>query len=319
MVHGSKSLLLLIPLKQRELRHPQEPIVILFKQTHLGCQLQAQRSKHCPDSFVLVCRKEEQIAVFSSHGADKHRHFFLCHELCKRRFPAAVLPDGNIGKPFCSVIFRKAYQLVNLLSWHAALSFGVDAPDSSPIFNRVFKYGKFTVLYRLRHIRKLHPETDVRLVRTIAVHRLLPCHPWYRQRHGHSQHFFKHFLKQPLVYINHVIHIHKGKLHIDLRKFRLAVCSQILVPETFRNLKIPVAPGAHQELLKKLRRLGKGIESSLVDTARHKVVPCTLRRAADKDRRLYLQKSFICKELPGQRGNFAPHHEVPLHVRPSQV
>ena len=72
-----------------------------------------------------------------------------------------------------------------------ALAFGIDSPDRTAVFYRTFKYSELTVSYHLRHVMKLHAETDIRLIGTIAVHRLLPGHPRDRKFNIKSQYLFK--------------------------------------------------------------------------------------------------------------------------------
>ena len=43
---------------------------------------------------------------------------------------------------------------------------------------------------------------------------------------------------------------------IDLGEFRLAVCAQIFITETFGDLVVTVKAGNHQQLFEQLRRLG---------------------------------------------------------------
>ena len=52
--------------------------------------------------------------------------------------------------------------------------------------------------------------------------------------------------KKTFVDFHYFILIHKGKLHIDLRKFRLTVRTKIFIAETFCNLEIAIISGAHQ-------------------------------------------------------------------------
>ena len=127
------------------------------------------------------------------------------------------------------------------------------------------------------------------------------------------------FCQKALIDVDHIIHIHEGKLHVDLGKLRLTVCPQVLVPEAFCKLEIAVASGAHEKLLEKLGRLRQRVEMPVVDTAWHKVIPGSLRCASHKNRRLDLKKSLFCKELAGQCGHLASHQQVSLHVRSAQI
>ena len=68
--------------------------------------------------------------------------------------------------------------------------------------------------------------------------------------------FFRH--------IHDVFLIDKAQLHIDLRKFRLPVGTQVLVTEAAHDLEVFLKAGDHQQLLEKLGRLRQGIKAPLV-------------------------------------------------------
>ncbi len=70
---------------------------------------------------------------------------------------------------------------------------------------------------------KLHTKTDIRLIGTIAVHRLLPSHPRDRKFNIKAQYLFKELCQKPFIHLDHVVHIHEGQFHIDLGKFSLTV------------------------------------------------------------------------------------------------
>ena len=176
-------------------------------------------------------------------------HFDVSRE---RGFHGSIFLNCNISKSLGTEIFCKCHQLVNLLTRHCSLSFCVDTTDCSSVLNRPFEHNKFTVFHSLCHIHQFHTETGIRFVRTVAVHRFLPCHSLDRKLYIHIQNFLEQFCKETLVDFDHVIYIHKGKLHIDLGKLRLSVCTKILVTETFCDLDIAVTSGTHQKLFVKL-------------------------------------------------------------------
>ena len=67
--------------------------------------------------------------------------------------------------------------------------------------------------------------------------------------HVNAADFLENFLKKPLVDVEDVLHVHEGQLHVDLSKFRLAVCPQILVAVAACKLEVAVEAGAHEKLL----------------------------------------------------------------------
>ena len=245
--------------------------------------------------------------------------FFFCHEFSKGRLESAVFLHCQIGKSFGPEILGKIHQGINLFPWHSPLAFGVDSSDAAALGQSILKYGEFALFYHMGYICKLHPEAQIRLVGAKPVHGLLPGHSWEGEGKFYIQQFLEQLMHKPLIDVNHIIHIHKGKLHVDLGKLRLPVGPQVLIPITSGQLEIPVVAGTHEKLFKQLGRLGKGIEGAWMNTAGNQIIPCSLRRTLNKRGGLDLKESFLCQKLPGENRNSASEHHVSLNVRPSQI
>ena len=56
--------------------------------------------------------------------------------------------------------------------------------------------------------------------------------------------------------IEYVVHADEGHLEVELRELELPVRALVLVTEAARDLKIPLDPGDHEQLLHLLGRLG---------------------------------------------------------------
>ena len=157
--------------------------------------------------------------------------------------------DCNICKTLCAIALCKINECIDLLSWHCALSLGIDTAHASAGFNRILEYDKFTILHNICHIAKLHAKPEIRLVGTETLHRLFVCHTLDWKLHIHADHFLEQLCKQTLIDIDNIIDIHERKLHINLCKFRLSVGTQILITIAACDLEITVVAGAHQKLL----------------------------------------------------------------------
>jgi hypothetical protein len=59
----------------------------------------------------------------------------------------------------------------------------------------------------------------------------------------------------------------KRHLYIDLGELRLAIRAKVFIPEAPDNLKVSVKPGDHQNLLKKLGRLGQCVKMARAEPA----------------------------------------------------
>ena len=67
MMHGNETILFFGPLKQWELRNPQETEIVFFQQIQTLCQMQTQCTEHIPNNFFLVRSKQQQVSRFSVH------------------------------------------------------------------------------------------------------------------------------------------------------------------------------------------------------------------------------------------------------------
>ena len=166
---------------------------------------------------------------------------------------------------------------------------------------------------------QFHTKTHIRFVRTKTVHSFLPCNSLNWKLDIHIQNFFKQISKESLIYIDNIVYVYKGKLHIDLCKFRLTVCTKVLITETTCDLNVTVISGAHQKLFVQLRRLWKAVERTWMDSGRNKVISRTFRCTLTKHWCLNFKESFVCEEFTGEHHNFALHHQISLKVRSSQV
>ena len=260
MVHGHEAAFLLGVFKERELRHPQELKIILFQQIQLPCQFQAQIAQHVVDHLVAVRGKQQQIARLAAHGGHQRAHLLLRHELGKGRFQAAVLVDRHISQTLGPETLGILHQGVDLLSGHMALALGVDAADGTAALQGVLEHRELAALHYLRHVLKLHTKAQVRLVGAETVHGLLPGHPGQGKGQVVITNLFKQLLQQTLIDVQHLVHVHKGQLHVDLGELRLSVRPQILVPVAAGDLEIAVITRAHEQLLEQLGRLGQRVK-----------------------------------------------------------
>ena len=168
-------------------------------------------------------------------------------------------------------------------------------------------------------VRDLEPEPGVGLVDPEPVHRLPVTHP----RDGGPDLFAENVAEdaghEPFHHPEDVLPVDERHLDVDLRELGLPVGAQVLVAEALDDLRIPVVPGDHQDLLEQLRGLGKGVEHPRVDAGRHQVVPRPLGGALCQHRRLHLEESVLEEVLPHGAGKHRAFHEHRLDRRPPQV
>ena len=320
MVHCHESLLLVAPLKQRELDDPQEIELVVVDEAQLLAQFQAQRAEHVPHDLVLVRRDEQQVALLAVHPLDDRRDLLFRHELGKRALHAAVVLELDVRKALGAVSLGKSHQRVDLLAGHAALSLDVNTADGAVLHcGRICKDRKSAVLHKIRQVHQLHAEPGIGLVRAVIVHRVDPLHPLKRDLYVNVKSLLADILDQALIHVDNVVNIHEGKLHIRLRELGLPVRAKILVAEALRDLEVAVEAGAHEQLFEQLGRLGKRVEIAGMHAAGHKIVPRAFGRGLAQDRCLDLEESLACHELAHTLDHPAAQDQPSLHIGTAKV
>ena len=147
------------------------------------------------------------------------------------------------------------------------------------------------------------------------IHSLLPSQPGnFRElpSHGPLHEKGEHALQMA----EHILLLHKGKLHIHLGELRLAVRAQIFIPKAPGNLIVLIHAAHHEQLFEDLRGLGQRIEGPGMHAAGHQVIPRPFRRAFSQNGRLHLQKPRFIQILPHSPGQLMAEAQIPLHLLP---
>src|SRR5690625_4426779 len=117
----------------------------------------------------------------------------------------------------------------------------------------------------------LNIKPEVWLVRTISFDRFFVGEPGKRCLNRESQMLFPKFFHMFFMQGIEHLFIHKRHLNIPLCKFRLAICTKVLIPETFYNLEIAVKSRYHTQLLVGQGTLGRWRKAARLDKSRHQL------------------------------------------------
>jgi len=126
-------------------------------------------------------------------------------------------------------------------------------------------------------------------------------------------------LHHPFHNLEHILSGNEAHFHIDLGKLQLAISPGVLVPIASGNLKVPVETGHHEDLLKKLRALGQGIEFSRMYAGRDEKIPGPFRGRLDEGRSFYFVEALIPQVLPYPESGFMADLQVSLHGKRSKI
>jgi hypothetical protein len=211
-------------------------------------EIVAQRAEHLARGHPLVGDDQDEVTVVGLHRRAHCGSLVVGQELGDRRVEARLgrlQPDQSLG----SEALRPIGQLVELVApVLAGRTWDPDSLDRLGTGERLElgageDGGEFD---------EFHPEAQVGLVDTEAVHGVMPGHPL----DGSLT-----LSRDRLIGVEHrladgfedVVLGDEAHLHVELHEFVLAVGSQILVAKTTSHLVVAVDAAHHQQLLEQLR------------------------------------------------------------------
>ena len=227
---------------------------------------------------------------------------------------------GNPCHALSTILLYIFYQRIQLTAGkfiNAALY--IDAAYGTAIFYNARKYLEIGVCNQVADFAKLQAKAGIWLIRTKAIHSFPIGQPAERHRQIHPPGFLEYLLHQLFIYAHHIVRRYKGHFQVDLRKFRLPISAQILIPKAANNLEISVQTGNHQQLLKHLGRLRQRIELMRLNTARHQILTRSLRRTFGKHWSFNFQKAVFGKIITYQLHHLMTHFHLCLHFRTPKI
>ena len=174
------------------------------------------------------------------------------------------------------------------------------------------------IRHHIGEFGELHGDAQVRLIRTVLVHRI-------RVRHDgefaqvHANRVLEHGDDQMLEDGADFFLGHKGSFDIDLRELGLAVCAQVFVAEALGELVIAVKTGHHEQLLEELRALRQRKELAVMHPTGHQVIACAFRRALGEHGGFDINKPVGIQKLAHLHRHAVAQDQVVLHIRTAQV
>jgi hypothetical protein len=173
-------------------------------------------------------------------------------------------------------------------------------------------------LHQFGHVDQFQRDAQVRLVRTVAAHRLGIGHArecgGQFDAHHLAEHVADHASTGPARRARD-----EGELHVELGELQLAIGAQGFVAEAARDLVVAVEARHHQDLLEQLRRLRQRVELARMHARRHQEVARAFRRGLGQDRGLdILETTRVQVTAQGADQAGAGAH-LALHVGAAQV
>ena len=165
---------------------------------------------------------------------------------------------------------------------------------------------------------ELHTNAGIRLIGAVGIHcvPVLNLAQWSWELNAH----LCKCIAQNILKLSHDIFLaDKCHLHINLCKFRLTICTKVLIAEALSNLVVALNTANHQQLLQQLWRLWQCVEVSALHSGWNQEVTSALRGRFEQRWGFYLGKVTLMKSLTKCKGKIRTHTKILCHLRTTQV
>ena len=268
---------------------------------------------HC----IFTTQNQNQITWLSTKGLLHLLKHLLGIEFIYTRLDIAVGLNAGIDHTFSTYLWTldKIGQLVELLTGIVGCSFSTDTANVSC---RI-KHTEAMALHDVHQFHELHAEAQVWFVTTIIFHCLSPWHTQERLSELHTTNRLEEVFGHAFKEVDDIILFYKRHFTVNLREFRLAICTQVFVTETLGYLEIAVESAHHQELLQGLRTLRKCIELSRIHTRRNHEITCTFWGRSHQDGCFHLNKALFIEVFTDLNSHLVAQFKVLAHCTATQV
>ena len=255
---------------------------------------------------------------------------FLGIKLIDTAFVSSIFVGSDIGQSFHANLWtlHPFGQLIQLLACESSSTRNSDGHDgfSSIENNKVGIVDQAGIVLLIKENSAgffqgadFHAETDVRLVVTILPHGIFPGHAFHHICVINAFDIFENSFYQSFKHVQNVFLFYKRHFTVDLRKLRLSVGSQILIPEAFNDLVVSIVTTHHQQLLEGLWGLGEGIKLSLIHSGRNYKISCTFWSGFDQERSFNIHELVLMQIIARRTVYSITQFKISLYGISSQI
>ena len=316
MVHGVVAPALRVEFEQGEIDHPKRGKLFGLAQAQPLAQFHAEHAQAGPGYIGIARQDADKVTRGGPGDFSPPGQVFGPVEFVDRRFEGAVFQAAHIDHargPYLRP-FHPVNKCVDLLAGIGRAPGYRDTDDQLGLV----EYPEVAVLGHGVQFPELHPEADIGFVRAVPAYRLVIGHPREGPRFD-SVDCLQQMAGKPFKGIQDIVLLHKGHLAVDLGEFGLPVGAQVFVAEAFDDLEIFVHAAHHQQLLKGLGRLGKGVELPRVEPARHHEIAGALGGRFDQVGGFDLHEPLARKVIPHFQGYPGPEQQLAFHGVPPDI
>ena len=261
MVHCHEATFFFTPFKHGEVNDPKEGKLIFIAQTEAVTHEEAEFAKLLASAHsVVTAEDEDEVARLRIHLHLEGFENFGSVELIYRTLNATIFAHTSKYQPLSAnlLALHKVSEFVKLL---ACINGATRCADTADVLS-VVKHGKVArALHDVHQFHKLHAKAHIGLVRTEAAHSVCPGQAEEgRFAQIHTAHFLEEVLCEGLKCVDNIVLLYERHFAVNLREFGLTVGTEVFIAEALHDLEVAVKTCYHQQLLQRLRTLGKGIE-----------------------------------------------------------
>ena len=242
-------------------------------------------------SLSLTSSEEDAVAGLRTGSLSQASTLSVSNVLSHRTGQLAILLNEDISQALSAALLRP---LLPSVQGTARLRSTAGHDNSTHV--RSLENAESGVLEVLGQLSQLQTKTQVRLVRTVLLHRILVGHALNRAGNLHINQV-PHGLNDALAQLNDVFLINERRLNVQLSELRLTVRTEILITVATSNLVVLLNTAHLQQLLEQLRGLRQSVPRTRSQTSRHQEVTRTLRGGTGQGRGLNLNVAILSQQV----------------------
>src|SRR3989338_7736865 len=238
----------LLDFEHWEIDNPYELKTVFVNQVHFFvlCDEDTETAHIIPYGFLVTRTEEDDVAHFHTGTINKELQIFRAEELLQRPFET-VLFHLEVSEPFGTEFTYIVFETFHFTFREYQIS-----TRNTERFDTVHfrissdrcKYFIITTCKNINHINHFKIVAKIRFIGAIPFHRIRVLDT-IKRRHHCMTGTREHTGNQLFGNTNNIFLVAEAHFYVDLGKFRLTICTQIFVTETFCYLKIAIKSAHH--------------------------------------------------------------------------
>ena len=278
-------------LEHGSVNNPYEGPLAVLNQAGTVTNLNTSSTQQRTGSLSLTSSEEDAVAGLRTGSLSQASTLSVSNVLSHRTGQLAILLNEDISQALSATLLSP---LLPSIQGTARLRSTTGHHNSTHV--RSLENAESGVLEVLGQLSQLQAEAQVRLIRTVLLHRILVGHALNRAGNLHINQV-PHSLNDALAQLNDVFLINERSLNVQLSELRLTVRAEILVTVAASNLVVLLNTAHLQQLLEQLRGLRQSIPRTRSQTSRHQEVTRTLRGGTGQGRGLNLNVAVLSQQV----------------------